>query len=93
MPAAARVTDLSNHGGSVAGPGVSNVLVGGKPAAVLGDLHTCALPPLGHQPTVSPFVAGSTTVLIGGRRALRAGDTCVCGAAVAVGEPTVQIGG
>lgn len=93
MPNAARVTDLSNHGGSVAGPGVATVLIGGKPAAVLGDLHVCVLPPSGHQPTTSPFVAGSATVLIGGRPALRVGDACGCGAMVAVGEPTVQIGG
>lgn len=77
----------------MAGPGVATVLIGGKPAAVLGDLHVCALPPSGHQPTTSPFVAGSATVLIGGRPALRVGDACGCGAMVAVGEPTVQIGG
>ena len=55
MPSAARVTDLSNHGGSVVGPGVPTVMVGGLPAAVLGDLHVCALPPPGHAPTASPF--------------------------------------
>ena len=74
------------------GPGVPTVMIGGKPAAVLGDLHACSLPPSGHQPTVSPFVAGSSTVMFGGRPALRVGDTCVCGASAAVGQPTVQIG-
>ncbi|HQY07451.1 MAG: PAAR domain-containing protein [Leptothrix sp. (in: Bacteria)] len=93
MPSAARVTDLSNHGGSVVGPGVPTVMVGGLPAAVLGDLHVCALPPPGHAPTASPFTLGSATVQIGGRPALRAGDACGCGAAVAVGATTVQIGG
>jgi len=34
MPNAARITDLSNHGGAVLGPGVPNVLIGGLPAAV-----------------------------------------------------------
>jgi uncharacterized Zn-binding protein involved in type VI secretion len=92
MPAAARVSDLSNHGGTVTGPGVATVLIGGLPAAVAGDVHVCALPPSGHQPTVSPFPAGSATVLIGGRPALRVGDACVCGAMPAVGAPTVQIG-
>jgi uncharacterized Zn-binding protein involved in type VI secretion len=92
MPSAARVTDLTNHGGLVSGPGVASVLIAGMPAAVMGDLHVCALPPPGHVPTVSPFVIGSTTVLIGGRPALRVIDACGCGAMVAVGAPTVQIG-
>ena len=34
MPFAVRVTDVSNHGGTVVGPGVSTVLIGGMPAAV-----------------------------------------------------------
>lgn len=92
MPAAARVTDLTNHGGSIIGPGQPNVLIGGMPAAVLGDMHVCALPPASHQPTSSPFTAGSGTVLIGGKPALRVGDTCGCGASAIVGEPTVIIG-
>jgi uncharacterized Zn-binding protein involved in type VI secretion len=91
MPPAARVGDISNHGGVITGPGVSTVLIGGKPAAVAGDLHVCSLPPAGHQPTVSPFPAGSTTVLIGGRPALRTTDACLCGAMAAVGDPTVII--
>ncbi|MBK8889457.1 MAG: PAAR domain-containing protein [Dechloromonas sp.] len=92
MPAAVCVGDVSNHGGTVVGPGVATVMIAGKPAAVLGDMHACSLPPSGHQPTVSPFTAGSSTVMIGGRPALRVGDTCVCGASAAVGQPTVQIG-
>jgi len=92
MPAAACVGDLSNHGGTITGPGVSTVLVGGKPAAVAGDMHACALPPNSHQPTVSPFPLGSSTVMIGGRPALRVGDTCLCGSSAAVGSPTVMIG-
>ena len=91
MPPAARVGDISNHGGVITGPGVSTVLIGGKPAAVAGDLHVCSLPPAGHQPTVSPFPAGSTTVLIGGRPALRTTDACLCGAMAAVGDLTVII--
>ncbi len=90
MPSAARVTDQSNHGGTLTGPGVATVLIGGKPAAVLGDLHSCTIPP--PHPPVTPFVMGSATVLIGGLPALRVGDTCACGAAAAVGEPTVLIG-
>ena len=92
MPAAACVGDLSTHGGTITGPGVATVLIGGMPAAVAGDLHACVLPPNSHQPTVSPFPMGSATVLIGGRPALRVGDACLCGAASAVGNPTVMIG-
>ena len=35
MPAAARVGDQSIHGGTVVGPGVPTVVIGGMPAAVL----------------------------------------------------------
>lgn len=92
MPAAVRVTDTTNHGGTVIGPGAATVLIGGMPAAILGDNHICSLPPNSHQPTASPFIQGSATVMIGGMPAVRVGDTCVCGAAAIVGEPTVIIG-
>ena len=93
MAAAARVGDTTNHGGTITGPGAATVLVGGQPAAVAGDLHTCVLPPQTHQPTVSAFPSGSATVLLAGRPALRTTDACVCGAMAAVGAPTVVIGG
>ncbi|GAB5381059.1 MAG: PAAR domain-containing protein [Aliiglaciecola sp.] len=93
MPAAARVTDTSTHGGTIVGPGVATVLIGGMPAAIATDQHVCVIPPPAHLPTVSPFPMGSATVLIGGMPALRTTDTCICGAMAAVGEPTVMIGG
>jgi uncharacterized Zn-binding protein involved in type VI secretion len=93
MPPAARVGDTTVHGGTITGPGVATVLIGGMPAAVAGDLHVCVLPPPGHVPTVSPFPMGSATVLIGGRPAIRTTDACICGAMAAVGAPTVMIGG
>tara|TARA_R110002020_G_scaffold83108_3_gene205917 strand:- start:35218 stop:35496 length:279 start_codon:yes stop_codon:yes gene_type:complete len=92
MPAAARLGDISTHGGTITGPGVATVLIGGMPAAVVSDMHVCVLPPNAHQPTASPFPMGSTSVLIGGKPAIRAGDVCICGASAAVGFPTVQIG-
>ncbi len=92
MPAAVRLGDITNHGGTVTGPGASTVLIGGKPAAVVGDMHVCSLPPNSHQPTVSVFPTGSVTVLITGKPALRISDTCVCGAMAAIGDPTVTIG-
>lgn len=93
MPAAARVGDTTNHGGTITGPGVTTVLIGKKPAAVVGDMHVCSLPPTGHQPTASAFPSGSGTVKISGRAAIRTTDSCICGAMAAVGELTVQIGG
>ena len=92
MPAAARVGDVSNHGGTIIGPGVATVLIGGMPAAVAGDTHICSLPPNSHQPTASVFPSGSSSVLINGMPALRTTDACICGAMAAVGEPTVMIG-
>jgi uncharacterized Zn-binding protein involved in type VI secretion len=91
MPAAARLADTSNHGGTLTGPGVSTVLIGGMPASVVGDMHACVIPP--PHPPATPFPMGSASVLIGGRPALRVTDACVCGAMAAVGEPTVMIGG
>ncbi|MGP1421264.1 MAG: PAAR domain-containing protein [Tannerella sp.] len=93
MAAAARVTDISTHGGIITGPGVPTVLIGGLPAAVMGDQHTCAIPPVTPHIPVSPFITGSATVLIGGKPALRTSDVCVCGAMPAVGCVTVMIGG
>jgi uncharacterized Zn-binding protein involved in type VI secretion len=91
LPPAVRVGDPSAHGGAVVGPGIATVLIGGQPAAVLGDLHACPIPPPAHIPS-SPFVAGSATVLVGGRPALRVGDASGCGAVVPVGFPTVMVG-
>ncbi len=91
MPPAARVGDVTTHGGTITGPGVATVLIGGMPAAVVGDMHACSIPPPTHLP-VSAFPMGSMTVLMGGRPALRTTDVCVCGAGSAVGAPTVMIG-
>jgi uncharacterized Zn-binding protein involved in type VI secretion len=76
----------------VTGPGVATVLVGGAPAATVGDLHTCSFPPPApHPPT--PIVLGSSSVLIGGKPAARVGDLAGCGAPVVAGAFTVLIGG
>lgn len=93
MPLAARIGDPTNHPGVISGPGVPTVLAGGGVAAVVGDTHTCALPPTAgpHPPT--PFPSGSSSVHIGGRPALRMGDSAGCGAMITVGASTVLIGG
>ena len=91
MPAAARVLDTSNHGGTITGPGEATVLVGSMVAGVLGDTHVCVIP-IPH-PMVSVFPAGSGTVLIGGRPALRTTDACICGGMAAVGELASRMAG
>lgn len=100
MPPAARLTDMHtcpmqtpavpspipHVGGPVIGPGVPTVLVGGMPAAVVGDTCTCVGPP-------DVIVKGSATVLISGRPAARMGDTTAHGGSIVLGCPTVLIGG
>lgn len=92
MPAAARITDMhtcpipTHGGGPITGPSVPNVLIGGIPAAVVGDLCMCAGPP-------DAIVMGSTTVLIGGKPAARMGDLTAHGGVIVVGAPNVIIGG
>ncbi len=93
MPAAARVGDPSSHPGMITGPGVVTVVIGGLPAAVVGDMHACMMPPTAgpHPPT--PVARGSASVMIGGRPAARVGDAAGCSATIIAGFPTVEIGG
>lgn len=96
MPPAARLTDMHvcpmvtgvvpHVGGPVAGPGAPTVLIGGMPAAVVGDMCVCTGPP-------DTIVNGSATVLIGGKPAARLGDTTAHGGTIVAGQPTVMIGG
>lgn len=72
-------------GGPVAGPCVPNVLIGGMPAATLGDMCTCTGPP-------DCIVMGSSTVLIGGKPAARMGDSTAHGGSIVLGCFTVLIG-
>ncbi len=66
-------------------PGAINVLIGGMPAAVVGDMCLCAGPP-------DSIVMGSQTVLIGGKPAARMGDQTAHGGQIVAGAPTVLIG-
>lgn len=95
MPAAARVGDLTIHGGVIV-QGCSTVLIGGQQAARQGDLHVCPLSD-GPKPHVGgPILTGSGQVLIGGQPAARVGDAALCIGPpdiIALGCPTVEIGG
>lgn len=72
-------------GGPVLPPGCPTVLIGGQPAARLGDSAVCIGPP-------DTIAKGEPTVLIGGKPAARLGDTTVHGGVLVVGCPTVLIG-
>lgn len=100
MPPAARLGDfhvcpmetpvglvpIPHVGGPVIGPGVPTVLIGGLPAAVVGNEALCVGPP-------DTIVKGSTTVLIGGLPAARMGDPTAHGGEILIGDFTVLIGG
>ncbi len=97
MPAA-RLGDLTVHFG-VIGPVVTamNVLIGGQPAACLGDPHICPMFD-GPKPHVGGvIIMGSTKVMIGNKPAARVGDVTECkgppGAIAPPGCPNVLIGG
>ena len=95
MPPAARISDMHvcplfngpvpHVGGPIIGPGAPTVLIGGVPAAVVGDSVTCVGPP-------DSIVKGSSTVMIGGKPAARLGDPTAHGGSIVLGLPTVMIG-
>lgn len=72
-------------GGPVLPAGEPTVLIGGTPAARVGDMATCVGPP-------DTIAMGSTTVLIGGKPAARMGDSTAHGGTIVAGLPTVLIG-
>jgi len=99
MPPAARLSDMHlcpmvspavppipHVGGPILGPGTPNVLVGGMPAACVGDSCICVGPP-------DSILKGSATVVIGNRPAARMGDLTAHGGSIALGCPLVLIGG
>ena len=99
MPLAARLNDMHtcpmqtpgtppvpHVGGPIVGPGEPTVLIEGMPAARVGDNAVCVGPP-------DVIASGSTSVLIGGMPAARMGDSTAHGGSIAIGAPTVDIGG
>ena len=83
---AVQVTVLVPHvGGPILPPGCPTVLIGGLPAARMGDMATCVGPP-------DVIALGSFTVLIGGQPAARMGDITAHGGAIVLGVPNVLIG-
>ena len=93
---AAQVGGMTVTGDAITGPGVPNVLIGGMPAAVVGDL-------VAGNACTGAITMGSVTVLISGRPAARVtsqvtGVNPFSGVPVTTvvappGAPTVLIGG
>ena len=80
------VTGTVPHvGGPVMPPGTPTVMIGGTPAAKVGDMCICTGPP-------DSITKGSATVKIGGMAAARMGDTTAHGGSITVGSFTVMIG-
>ncbi|HSU51252.1 MAG TPA: PAAR domain-containing protein [Segetibacter sp.] len=96
MPFAARVSDMHvcpmvsglvpHVGGPILPPCNVTVLIGGLPAATIGDMLVCAGGP-------DSIVKGSATVFICKKPAARMGDTTAHGGTIVLGCLTVNIGG
>jgi uncharacterized Zn-binding protein involved in type VI secretion len=94
MPFAARVGDMHvcpmvtgvvpHVGGPILPPGAPTVMIGGMPAAKVGDMLTCTGPP-------DTIATGSATVKIGGMPAARMGDSTAHGGTIVGGCVTVNI--
>ncbi len=82
----ARLGDTSSHGGTII-TGSDTTSINGKPAARVGDLHTCSIP--GHG--VTSITSGSKSVMIEGSSAARVGDSVGCGAVIVSGSPDTEV--
>lgn len=96
MPPSARIGDMHTcpmvnpgpvpHVGGPISLGAPTVIIGGMPAARVGDMCVCVGPP-------DTIAKGSGTVMIAGMPAARLGDMTAHGGSIVVGCPTVMIGG
>ncbi|MHB1048147.1 MAG: PAAR domain-containing protein [Thermoanaerobaculia bacterium] len=79
------VSGVPHVGGPILPPGCPTVLIGGMPAACVGDPALCVGPP-------DVIVSGAFNVLVGGRPAARMGDPTAHGGLIVVGYPPVLVG-
>jgi uncharacterized Zn-binding protein involved in type VI secretion len=80
------VTGIVPHvGGPILPPGAVTVLIGGLPAARVGDMCVCVGPP-------DVILTGAFTVLFGGMPAAHLGSMTAHGGSVIMGNPTVMVG-
>ena len=96
MGMAARISDMHtcpmvtgtvpHVGGPVMPPGGVDVIIGGVPAARVGDMCVCTGPP-------DTIAAGSGTVFINNMPAAGMGDSTSHGGSIVLGCATVMVGG
>ena len=79
------VPPIPHVGGPVLPPGGLTVLIGGMPAARVGDMCLCVGPP-------DVVAMGAFTVLIGGMPAAQMGSMTAHGGTIVLGCPTVMVG-
>lgn len=79
------VPPIPHVGGPILPPGGITCLIGGLPAARVGDMAVCVGPP-------DVIALGSFTTLICGQPAARMGDMTAHGGSIVIGMPTVLIG-
>jgi uncharacterized Zn-binding protein involved in type VI secretion len=79
------VPPIPHVGGPILPPGGITVLIGGLPAARVGDMAVCVGPP-------DVIALGSFTVLTVGMPQARIGDTTAHGGKIVLGLPTVLVG-
>ena len=80
------VTGIVPHvGGPILPPGGVTVLIGGLPAARVGDMAVCVGPP-------DVIVLGSFTVLTMGQPQARMTDMTAHGGVIILGQPNVLVG-
>ena len=98
MPPAARIGDMHvcpmitpgtppvpHVGGPIAGPGATTVLIGGMPAAKIGDSCVCVGPP-------DSIAMASTTAMVMGSPVARMGDSTAHSGSIVLGCMNVIIG-
>jgi len=76
---------IPHVGGPILPPGAVTVLMGGLPAARVGDMAVCVGPP-------DVIVLGSFTVLTMKQPQARIGDMTAHGGKIVLGLPTVLVG-
>jgi RHS repeat-associated protein len=81
MKPAARLTDMTVHGGVITAPGAARTMIEMLPAARVTDMHTCPMQTPGTPPVPhvgGPIIMGSFTVFIEFLPAARVMDQCIC---------------
>lgn len=94
MPKSARLSDPDNAGGQVASAVSGDIIVNGKPMALLNSVesaHSPWGPP--HPPHAAPTIVSASSVVIGNNRgAAYVGSDLSCGHQIVDGSPDVIVG-